>query len=40
MDSDSHRVPEAKVASQENGYSWRLMEDPEGNELCLIYDWK
>jgi len=25
---------------QENGYSWRLMEDPEGNEFCLIYDWK
>lgn len=24
----------------EDGYSWRLMEDPEGNEFCLIYDWK
>ena len=24
----------------ENGYSWRLMEDPEGNEFCLVYDWK
>jgi predicted enzyme related to lactoylglutathione lyase len=24
----------------QDGYSWRLMEDPEGNEFCLIYDWK
>ena len=21
----------------EDGYSWRLMADPEGNEFCLIY---
>jgi predicted enzyme related to lactoylglutathione lyase len=24
----------------EDGYSWRLMEDPEGNEFCLIYNWE
>ena len=21
----------------EDGYSWRIMADPEGNEFCLIY---
>jgi len=38
QDLGGRRVPHDDY--QENGYSWRLMEDPEGNEFCLIYDWK
>jgi predicted enzyme related to lactoylglutathione lyase len=29
------RVPHSDY--HEDGYSWRLMADPEGNEFCLIY---
>ena len=38
QDLGGRRVPHDDY--HESGYSWRLMEDPEGNEFCLIYDWK
>jgi predicted enzyme related to lactoylglutathione lyase len=38
QDLGGGRVPHEDY--HEDGYSWRLMVDPEGNEFCLIYDWK
>jgi len=38
QDLGGKRVPHDDY--HDDGYSWRLMEDPEGNEFCLIYDWK
>jgi predicted enzyme related to lactoylglutathione lyase len=30
------RLPQPDV--HEYGFSWRIMQDPEGNEFCLIYE--